>query len=416
MVNGAINKVEPVVVAELNVPVNGDHQDDDPMSEISIADEDSIDEDPWSPLLGSAALQDLPWLDEVGPDGEELRLSQILANEEWEEEKTAGKEPLTFEEYRRRAEEIIEVAENELRETEEILNLTPGSRASPFPAASDKRKKTPPVRYDQTRMDGISQLWGLPPEDPADLLLPKEVPSFDESQFDGISQLWGQTLPPSALVASDATVVLGPESFGGISQLWGDTPLDDLVNEQRPTLSVGSGDKVLDKEFVTSLATKTPWLDEESFEGKGRRLSEVLADEVWEDQLAATAAATFRDYNKQVSDTLESTKDEELETEAILKAPPGAFSVDVPEKEEGQPLKTANATVVASDVAIDGTEKDIDNTFEATTGAFYADEDLGALEMDTVMKADDKLAPRTEGEGASLPVSDATNQTSSLEA
>ena len=62
----------------------------------------------------------LPWHDEKGPDGQDYRLSQMLADEEWASDTESEEaEPMTLEDYNEQVKEITEKLEEELRETEE---------------------------------------------------------------------------------------------------------------------------------------------------------------------------------------------------------------------------------------------------------------------------------------------------------
>jgi Bestrophin, RFP-TM, chloride channel len=172
-------------------------------------------------------FEDLPWFDEVGPDGKELRLSQQLADEEWEEPDDAGIETktMTWEEYQERVKELQENAENEARETIEILSAIPGAGDDEnlYRVTERRREKKKSPTYDQTRMDGISQLWGLPPEDPSDLEEYEPPEKIDDVDFEGISQLWGGqgSTRPQGRKSDDDNEVVGMTSFAGITELWG---------------------------------------------------------------------------------------------------------------------------------------------------------------------------------------------------
>jgi hypothetical protein len=85
-------------------------------------------------------------------------------------------------------------------------------------------------------------------------------------------------------------------------------------------------------------------------DAKDLRISQLLADEVWSEELEALATSpiTYDDYTRQVKEILEAEKEELLETAAILSAPPGADSVAV-EEQEPRPsisLRDVNATSV----------------------------------------------------------------------
>jgi hypothetical protein len=69
------------------------------------------------------------WWDEVSDDGKEVRLSMMLADEEYEEEYEEEEDasPMTFEEFAEETEKLIEQAEEERLETEAIMNAPPNA-------------------------------------------------------------------------------------------------------------------------------------------------------------------------------------------------------------------------------------------------------------------------------------------------
>jgi hypothetical protein len=70
----------------------------------------------------------VPWHNEVGPDGKENRLSEMLADEELEEEvQPEQNSPMTLDDYNVQVSEILAAAEEELLETEAILMAAPGA-------------------------------------------------------------------------------------------------------------------------------------------------------------------------------------------------------------------------------------------------------------------------------------------------
>jgi hypothetical protein len=295
---------------------------------------------------------DLPEWEKVGPDGKEVRLSQMMADEVWEEEIEAAKERetiRTYEQYMARVNQLKESAESEMLETEEILRASPGAETGAVP----KRAETgyPPI-YDQTKLDGFSQLWGLPPDDWS------QIPSYEEPpvppfEMSSISQLWGDSSATTKPRRSGPEETVGSSAFSGISQLWG----EDLDEEDEDVLSASATRRITRDDLPASATRRIVSDDAES---KEYRLSQMLADEEWGDEAEfplAEQPITFKDYEKQVADILEEEKKELLETEAIMNAPPAAQSVEIPE-EEG------------------------DDTVPATNTTTVADDDLAALEMD----------------------------------
>ena len=62
-----------------------------------------------------SSFDDLEWFNEVDPDGNELRLSQMLADEVWEEETEIEPPTETFEDFSKKAIEQIEAYEEEMK-------------------------------------------------------------------------------------------------------------------------------------------------------------------------------------------------------------------------------------------------------------------------------------------------------------
>ena len=317
------------------------------------------------------SFRELPWFEEVGPDGQEVRLSQMLADEEWEEEQVYAAE--TLEEFEMRRAELQEAAEKEFIETEQIMMASPGARGNDT-LALQKEKPRAPARYDQTKLDGISQLWGLPPDDmnePPGNAPPKDIPK-DETSFSNINQLWGQPAEPP----TEEAIMIGVKSFDSIDQLWdestanndadnseepspqsrhgvdGDTAGSDYTSYNDQPYSENDGDDELDLSAYEGFE----WHD-----GDGDRLSQILAEEVWdyvEPPKKDETMVTLEDYTKKVVEILEAAEDEILETEAILNAPPGADYVTLSQKEDAQQrvLQALNETA-----GIDLTQDEFDD-------------------------------------------------------
>jgi len=292
-------------------------------------------------LIDFEAFEDLPWFDEIGADGQEIRLSQQLADEDWEEEKDDIQiTNMTREEYELRLREIEEDAENELKETIEIMSALPGAEGDDnLYIVTERRKKKAPT-YDQTRLDGISQLWGLPPEDPSALNEYEPPEKIDDTDFNFVSQLWGDRPSASSgtqTTTQDESEVVGLEDFSGISELWGPAMNDfeDISESQgldRATRNqeIDSEDKRNgDDEVDFPSFARLPWHDEKGPDGKEYRLSELLADEEWvtEPEIEETPPMTIEDYNKEVEKIITKAEEELRETEAILLSKPGTDPV-----------------------------------------------------------------------------------------
>jgi hypothetical protein len=283
-----------------------------------------------------APFKVLPWFDEVGPDGKEYRLSQMLADEEWEEEVEAAKEKAsakTYDEYLQRKADLEKAAVDELIVTEKILNAAPSARGTDLVEIAKESKSSP--TYDQTKLDGISQLMGLLPGEISDIpsYIEPSVPP-EEDYFDSISQLWGQTISSSSLQGADDTI--DSDDFDSIAQLWGEPIIEPRFGTQRVT-----GTQKVTSTYRSSGTQRIS-------EGKELRLSQMLADEDWSEELEPPPPPieTFAEFQKQVANILKAEASELLETEAILKAPPAADSVDLKEDEirNVKAIKAPNST------------------------------------------------------------------------
>eukprot|EP00522_Entomoneis_paludosa_P013868 CAMPEP_0172447998 /NCGR_PEP_ID=MMETSP1065-20121228/7106_1 /TAXON_ID=265537 /ORGANISM="Amphiprora paludosa, Strain CCMP125" /LENGTH=1380 /DNA_ID=CAMNT_0013199371 /DNA_START=174 /DNA_END=4316 /DNA_ORIENTATION=- len=375
-------------------------------------------------------FNDVLWLDQIDEDGKEIRLSQLMADEEWEEEREAAREKeeaeaaaaqiRTFEQYTQRIEEIRDASNNELAETQEILAAAPGAEST---SQSDSVSRTQnlaaakPVYYDQTKLDGISQLWGLPPGEISEEFSYQEPPleEEDEPSFEGFMQLTGKS--PPAPASRSATTSVAPinfswndpyagmeeeDDFAGLGALWGMDPselddndwsdftpdMNDGLDDNTAVLSASATRVVRppvspsipppNLRATTSLADSSPpngnWKTSSylsSLEGPGGsneiRLSQLLADEVWEEEMSTSEQkpmvnpVTLEDYTKQVAEILEAEKEEMEETEAILNAPAFAESLegfDDEKKSSKTPLVAMNETKPEDDLSI--LEMDLD--------------------------------------------------------
>ena len=306
------------------------------------------------------------WCDEIGEDGQEYRLSQQLADEEWEEEveyrsKQQAQPPLSFQEYTEKAFEIMEAAENELLETEEILSVSPGAEFQSSPSKKRVESKRNPIPwYDQTKLDGISQLWGLPPDDPSDLVSPDDIIPLDDSDFAGIAALWGRPLGKSI---SEAEGDLIGGSFQGITEMWGNEPSSDFGEDDDDEEVSFSYD------ITTSPLGSLPWFEEVAPDGSEYRLSQMLADEDWgvsDTPVPTLSPLTLKDFSKRIEDLKEAADEEWKETKAILDAAPGA---DIANDDDSS-TKSGKRHAKAQE-KLDAQTSDVDDS-------------LDALEMDVV--------------------------------
>lgn len=264
--------------------------------------------------------------------------------------------------------------------------------------------------YDQTKLDGISQLWGLKPDeigldrdaawdttdaDGAGAGEPSLPPTPEYSAW-GISQLWYEG---DGSLAADREVMLDEDNdstamkqnYAGVKQLW--------------TGSGGGSSSRLQKEEATvnalsssSLYDGIDWFDEVGPDGKELRLSQMLADEVWEEEesLVEEQPITYEEYVSQVEEIMESQEKERLETEAIMNAGPLANYLegiddedDNEEEEDDISLKELEMDVVADWEKEDYLSLvDANDDIAAVTPDVVAGESISDIVQDA-MKLDD---------------------------
>ena len=310
--------------------LSDDSSDDDVRSGDYELEDDFVDDEDLFDQLN------FEWFDEIGEDGKEYRLSQMLADEKFDDfdDDTAAdstNNTMTYEEFTKKANEIIEQAENELIETAEIMSSSPGSqsdydamsRGMPTLLPNSPKSKSQLVDdaeplYDQTRLDPISQLWGAPP----DVL--ERLGSEDNEQqriinedkdFSNIYSLWGEGIPSDS--PDEEETKMSSPSIAGVSQLW-DSRLSPHDSNDETQTSAGNFPF---EEFGVE------WWDEVSDDGKEVRLSMMLADEEYEEEYEEEEDAspmTFEEFAEETEKLIEQAEEERLETEAIMNAPPNA--------------------------------------------------------------------------------------------
>lgn len=321
----------------------------------------------------------------------------MLADEDWpieDEEDTsdsANDTPMTYDEFAQKATEIIEQAEEELAETREIMSVSPGSEAeydvkkresslSPvsLPAARRKVLDEPEPLYDQTRLDGISQLWGAPPDvlergqDFDDDDSEQEILN-DGMEFRSVYSLWGEDLPDSFKSVEEEDSVISTPSMDGFSQLWNEdlAPYNGNEREEDDVEPKGEGGNYG--------AFGLDWWDEVSEDGKELRLSQMLADEEYEETIEPEEEVpmTFEQFAEETEKMIEEAEDERKETEAIMNAPPNANFLEPDEDQE-------DSAVESSILASDKFEEMVMSIAEDNDVAeeIISDEDIDVLEMD----------------------------------
>jgi len=307
----------------------------------NLKDEDLEDDDIFEPL-------NIEWFDEIGADGQEYRLSQMLADEDFffeeegETEDAANDKAMTYDEFTQKATEIIEQANNEIAETKAIMSVSPGNEAeydvsnrdsNLGPVSLPTRRNLmdePEPMYDQTKLDGISQLWGAPPE----VLEGYMVEEEDEDQalinedvdFRNVYSLWGEGVPAGTATLDDEERITSSPSMEGFAQLWNEK-LSPYEGEEDDEVDQRSSVRTIDPQAYPGFE----WWDEVAEDGKEVRLSQMLADEEYYEALddETETPMTYEQFAEETEKLIEQAEDERKETEAIMNAPPNAnFLVD----------------------------------------------------------------------------------------
>lgn len=366
------------------------------------------------------------WFEEIGEDGNEYRLSQMLADEEWDEveEEAAtgfGNITMTYDEFTKKAYELVENAENELLETVEIMSTSPGSQSDYDAKRTDSSKSILPKNpitkgrsvddaeplYDQTRLDTISQLWGAPP----DVLErygndEKEQQRIinDDMDFANIYSLWGEGVPSAKLSQPDEDETkISSTIMKSVSQLW-DPRLSPYDSDDEPKSSAGSFPF---EEFGVE------WWDEVSDDGKEYRLSMMLADEEYEEEMEEeenVTPMTFEEFAEETEKLIEQVLDERKETEAIMNAPPNADFLVEKDISQTASLAASFEEVAASDefeemlmkmgaddnmlMKIADEKRENGPSADDNESKIVSDIDIDVLEMDSSEKIEDSDIPK----------------------
>ncbi|KAL7520735.1 hypothetical protein ACHAWX_005445 [Stephanocyclus meneghinianus] len=368
------------------VLINFNEDDDDLLSTEDL----EYGDDDFDPFV-------IEWFEEVGPDGKELRLSQMLADEDWsylnDDYDESQNKTMGYEEFTRKANEIIEQVEDEIAETKEILGSSPGSQAEydakkrlhakSLPKQKLASEETEPL-YDQTRLDPISQLWGIPPgvlrlrEDDEE---EQQHTINEELDFSNIYSLWGMPLTSKASTQEEDEVYSPP--VDGVKQLWTDEALvdpSDLALEQdSSTKTIGSS------EFAG-----LEWWDKVSPDGKEIRLSMMLADEEYEEERhdEEYKPMTFEQFAMETENLIQMVEEERKETEAIMNAPPNANFLEEADEVEGDTHASLQDTfdMVASSEKFEEMVMSLSQgegiPDENANHTNYDDDDISILEMD----------------------------------
>jgi len=303
----------------------------------------------------TAGLEDFDWYEQIGPDGNEMRLSEMLADEAWEEslyedENIATNETLKYEQATEQAKDMIQAVKEEFLETAAILNAAPGasseletkgksssernsntdkkdvSKVSVPKARKDVNDNSQKMQYDQTKLDSLSQLWGAGPKD-LDGIVDKDMNEtalpLDSLRMESFSQLWSDSSmrPVTPSRAPESSTDAGEIMSDNIKQLWGESPAENSF--------IGEDVDDSDLVFPDMSFDGLEWFNEKDDDGNEVRLSEILADEEWEEEteIEPPTVETFEDFSKKAIEQIEAYEEELSETEAILNSPPGFQSL-----------------------------------------------------------------------------------------
>lgn len=233
-------------------------------------------------------------------------------------------------------------------------------------------------------MDAISQLWGAPPgvldktTAEEEEISEQEVLINEGVDFRNIYLLWGGAAGP-----------IGPESFDdeettvsvpsteGFAQLWneGDEPVGDI--------SDGENESPDDFQAYAGL----PWWNEVSEDGKELRLSQILADEEYEETMEEKVEdpMTIERFAEETEKLIEQAEDERKETEAIMNAPPNADFVLEAVKDTPSVSSAVEKSIATSDkfeemILSLVQSNEVDE--EVAPTVLVPEIDLDALEMD----------------------------------
>jgi hypothetical protein len=139
--------------------------------------------------------------------------------------------------------------------------------------------------------------------------------------FANIYALWGKPIKSKEVSEEDSDVTITP--MDGIQQLWGAAPVDPKSLPSDEHASV----KNVDAGSAYTAFPGLEWWDTVSEDGKEIRLSMMLADEVYEEEMEQEEEKepmTVEQFVTETENMIQMVEDERKETEAILAAPPGA--------------------------------------------------------------------------------------------
>lgn len=146
-----------------------------------------------------------------------------------------------------------------------------------------------------------------------------EVLINDGIDFKNVYSLWGGSIPPSSVTLVDEGVAASSPSSEGLTQLW-NSELDGFQEE-----SIDQDRQEENADAFQAYAS-LQWWSEVSEDGNELRLSQILADEDFEEAMdeEGDIPMTFERFAEETEKLIEQAEDERKETEAIMNAPPNA--------------------------------------------------------------------------------------------
>ncbi len=178
-------------------------------------------------------------------------------------------------------------------------------------------------------------MWGAPPE----VLDRKISEEDDESELgilnDGIDfrhiySLWGSAVKSGIKSLGEEEMNSLTPTFDGFSQLWNED-VSPYGEDESDGIENDFIDQADQREGVDFQAySRLEWWDEVSEDGKELRLSQILADEIYEEAIdeGVDTPMTFERFVEETEMLIEQAEFERKETEAIMKAPPNAAFLD----------------------------------------------------------------------------------------
>ncbi len=146
-----------------------------------------------------------------------------------------------------------------------------------------------------------------------------EVLINDGIDFRNVYALWGGEIPSSSVTLADEGMAASFPSSEGLSQLW-NSQLDGFQEEAMDQ------DRQDENADAFQAYAGLQWWSEVSEDGNELRLSQILADEEYEETMdeKGDISMTFERFAEETKKLIEQAEDERKETEAIMNAPPNA--------------------------------------------------------------------------------------------